>query len=94
MFAVTGGSISSTRRWRVGAGVVAAVLGRPSLWWTAARVVRRLVPTRWWTRPPFLPAPSRAYLRFRKEAYYGDARAAFRADDVLKYLTWVREWRS
>ncbi len=91
---MTVGSISSAGRWRVGAGVVVAVLRRPSLWWSAVRVVRRVIPTRWWTRPPFLPVPSRAYLRFRKEAYYGDARAPFRADDVLKYLTWVRAWRS
>jgi hypothetical protein len=75
-------------------GVAAVVLARPHLWWTAVRVVGRLVPTRWWTRAPFLPVPSRAYLRFRKEAYYGDPQAPFRPADVLKYLAWVRAWRS
>jgi hypothetical protein len=84
----------SPRRWRHGTAVVVAVLARPSLWWTALRVARGVIPRRWWARPPFLPIPSRAYLRFRKEAYYGDPRAPFRAADVLKYLMWVRVWKS
>lgn len=74
--------------------VLVAVLGRPRLWWTALVVARRLTPRRWWTRAPFLPVPSRAYLRFRKEAYYGDVQTPFRPDDVLKYLSWVRTWNS
>ena len=81
-------------RGRQGILVLAAVLGRPRLWWTALVVARRLTPRRWWTRAPFLPVPSRAYLRFRKEAYYGDAQTPFRPDDVLKYLSWVRTWNS
>lgn len=81
-------------RGRHGVLVLVAVLGRPRLWWTALVVVRRLTPRRWWTRAPFLPVPSRAYLRFRKETYYGDAQTPFRPDDVLKYLSWVRTWNS
>lgn len=81
-------------RWRQGTLVLVAILGRPRLWWTALIVARRLVPRRWWSRSPFLPVPSRAYLRFRKEAYYGDAQTPFRPDDVLKYLSWVRTWNS
>lgn len=85
---------SRAERWRDVAGVVTAVLTRPFLWSTAVMVACRLVPMRWWTRPPFLPLPSRAYVRFRKEAYYGDPQASFRPADVLKYLMWVRSWRS
>lgn len=81
-------------RWRNNGQVVSAVLARPGLWWTAAVVVVRLVPRRWWARPPFLPVPSRAYLRFRKEAYYGDSQTPFAPADVLKYLSWVRSWNS
>lgn len=73
--------------------VVVAVVSRPRLWWTAVVVAVRMVPRRWWTRAPFLPVPSPAYVRFRKEAYYGDPDAPFRPDDVLKYLTWVRDLR-
>ena len=85
---------SQPGRWRNTVGVVTAVVTRPWLWPAAAVVVWRLVPTRWWARPPFLPVPSRAYIRFRKEAYYGDSQTSFRPADVLRYLSWVRTWRS
>ena len=81
-------------RWRNLRRVAVAILVKPSLWWTAVVVVVRLVPRRWWARPPFLPVPSRSYLRFRKEAYYGDSQTPFAPADVLKYLSWVRSWNS
>lgn len=74
--------------------IASALVRRPALWWTALVVVKRLVPRRWWTRRPFLPLPPRDYVRFRKEAYYGDPLAPFETDDVLKYLSWVRAWNS
>lgn len=73
------------------AGIVAV---HPSIWPTAVVVARRMVPTRWWSRPPFLPLPSRDYLRFRRETYYGSGTAPFEPQDVLKYLRWVRTWDS
>jgi hypothetical protein len=82
--------MSVRETWRI----ASALVRRPSLWWTAIVVARRLVPRRWWTRRPFLPLPPRDYVRFRKEAYYGDPLAPFEADDVLKYLSWVRGWNS
>ena len=85
---------SRAGRWRNAVGVVTAVAARPRLWPAAVTVAWRLIPTRWWARPPFLPLPSRAYVRFRKEAYYGDSQTSFRPADVLKYLSWVRSWRS
>ena len=74
--------------------VLVAIVGRPHLWLTALIVARRMIPDRWWSRRPFLPIPSRAYLRFRKEAYYGDAQTPFAPADVLRYLSWVRAWKS
>lgn len=72
--------------------IIAAILYSPSLWPTALRVARRLLPVRWWSTRPYLPVPSRAYLRFRLETYYGSETAHFAPEDVLKYLRWVREW--
>jgi hypothetical protein len=68
---------------------VVAVARRPRLWFPAIRQFLRAVPSRWWNRPPFLPLPDRAYLRFRFETAYG-ARGAPRVADVVRYLEWCR----
>jgi hypothetical protein len=78
------------------AGMVAAVLVRPWLWWTALRQLGRLAPPRWWRRAPFLPLPTPAYLRFRMETQYGASGAAGAdgpagARDLITYLEWCRE---
>jgi hypothetical protein len=86
---------------RVVMRVLMVVLARPTLWWVALRVGGRIVRSNWWRRPPFLPVPSRSYIRFRLETQYGTigsrelgAMAHTVAGDVLKYLRWVREWES
>jgi hypothetical protein len=69
-----------------------AVAVRPVLWTTALRQWGRMVPRRWWTRPPFLPVPDRAYIRFRMETAYGASSPhGGRADDLLAYLRWCRD---
>jgi hypothetical protein len=70
---------------------ISAVLRRPHLWFTAIRQLFRAVPRRWWTRPPFLPVPDRAYVRFRFETAYGDDLP--RVTDVVRYLEWCRGGR-
>lgn len=70
---------------------MAAVLRRPGLWPTAAAQVRRLTPTAWWRRPPFLPVPDRAWLRHRLVVAEGDPRAVPPADEVVAYLEWCRD---
>jgi len=71
--------------------VVGAVVRRPGLWPTAARQAVRLVPARWWARPPFLPVPDRRYLRFRMVTQYGaDGEVRAEPRDVLSYLAWCR----
>jgi hypothetical protein len=60
------------------------------LWPTAARAAVRAARPRWWRRPPFVPVPDRAYLRWRLETQYG-ADGAPSADDLVTYLRWVRE---
>lgn len=62
---------------------------RPGLWPTAVRLGARAVPAAWYRRPPFLPVPDAAYLRFRLETQYGTAGAPTAAD-VVAYLEWCR----
>jgi hypothetical protein len=45
-----------------------ALLARPTLWPTAAR----LAPPGWWRRWPPRPLPPAEYVRFRTQTMYGD----------------------
>jgi hypothetical protein len=73
--------------------VIAAVVAHPRLWPTAVRQGSRLVPNRWWTRAPYLPVPSRSYVRFRLLTQYGETPHRPEPDDVLNYLRWCRDWQ-
>lgn len=74
------------------------VLVRPGLWTVAVRQWFVLARSGWWRRPPFLPVPDPAYLRFRLQTMYGGdpaagaTAAAFSADDLVAYLQWCRSW--
>jgi len=72
---------------------VVVVLRHPSLWTTALRQGRRLVPSQWWTRAPYLPLPSQSYLEFRFVTQYGDISHRPEPEDVLNYLRWCRDWQ-
>jgi hypothetical protein len=63
---------------------------RPGLWPTALRQAMRLTRPGWWRRPPFLPTPDRAYLRFRLDTQYGSDHPMV-AGDVVRYLEWCRD---
>ena len=71
-----------------------AVLARPSLWPIALVELAALAPRGWWRRPPFLPAPDRAYLRFRMQTMYGDPDHDPEPADVVTYLKWCRGYRA
>lgn len=71
------------------AAAVRAVLARPRLWPAALRQVRVLVPPGWWRRPPFVPLPSRDWLRFRMTTAYGDPDAPVDVEDLLVWLAWT-----
>ena len=77
-------------RWLVAAA--GAVLVRPSLWFTALRQLFVLARPGWWRRPPFLPVPDDAYLRFRLQTAYGDPTREPDPADVITYLHWCRTW--
>ena len=59
---------------------------------TAAALVRvgwRFRARDWYRRFPFLPLPSRDYMRWRMYTAYGDERAVPPADDVVRYARWA-----
>ena len=68
-----------------------AVLARPSLWAVGAVQLFRLASPGWWRRWPPLPAPDRAYLRFRLQTAYGDPEHEPEPADVVSYLRWCRK---
>lgn len=72
---------------------LAIVLPHPSLWRIGVHQARVLAGPGWWRRPPFLPLPDPAYLRFRMETAYGGAGDQQpRPDDLLTYLRWCRDF--
>jgi hypothetical protein len=89
----------------LGRTVLRAVLARPGLWWVACQTLRRLAPSHWWKRWPFLPLPDPSYWDFRLATAYGGetsggvpgkvtASAATTrgpsSDDVVAFLNWCR----
>ena len=47
----------------------------------------------WYRRPPFLPLPSRTYLRWRMDTAYGDPDARPPADETERFLGWSTDMR-
>lgn len=48
----------------------------------------------WYRRPPFLPLPSRAYMRWRLDTAYGDPEATPSPEELERYLVWTARMRS
>ncbi|MEE8193584.1 MAG: hypothetical protein V3T74_12630 [Gemmatimonadales bacterium] len=44
----------------------------------------------WYRRPPFLPLPSREYIRWRMHTAYGDEEAVPPPEDVVRFARWRR----
>jgi hypothetical protein len=53
----------------------------------------RLAPSQWWARAPFLPIPTREYVKFRSQTQYGGQAMPIKPEDVLSYLNWLRDFR-
>ena len=47
----------------------------------------------WYRRPPFLPLPPDAYLRWRMETAYGDADSEPPLEDLARFLRWASRMR-
>ena len=75
-----------------GVRMVTAIARRPRLWSTAVRQARKLTPTGWWRRRPFLPVPAKDYVAFRIVTQYGEIGRSPSPEDVVDYLAWCQEW--
>lgn len=64
-------------------------LRRPALAVDLLRVLWRFRSRHWYRRPPFLPLPSRDYVRWRMHTAYGDYDAVPPAEDIVRYARWA-----
>ena len=64
-------------------------LRRPTLAADLLRVLWRFRSRHWYRRPPFLPLPSRDYVRWRMHTAYGDYDAVPPAEDIVRYARWA-----
>jgi hypothetical protein len=62
---------------------------RPPLAAALVRVGWRFRSRTWYRRFPFLPLPSRDYVRWRMHTAYGSYDAVPSADDVERYARWA-----
>ena len=67
----------------------AATLRRPSLAVDLLRVAWRFRARGWYARFPFLPLPSRPYMRWRMVTAYGDPDIVPPAEDIIRYARWA-----
>lgn len=70
-----------------------ALLRRPDLWRTAARVARVHAPTGWWRRKPYLPIPDDGWMDFRFETAFADVDGRPEPVQFIEYLEWCRSWK-
>jgi hypothetical protein len=55
------------------------------------RVAWRFRSRHWYRQFPFLPLPSRTYLRWRMHTAYGDDDAVPPAEDIVRYARWATQ---
>ncbi len=53
------------------------------------RVAWRFRRRGWWRRAPFLPLPSRDYVRWRMHTAYGEGDVVPPAEDLERYARWA-----
>lgn len=74
---------------RLGLALAARAAVRPRLAADLLRVAWRFRVRGWWHRFPFLPMPSRPYVRWRMHTAYGDHDAVPPAEDIVRYARWA-----
>ena len=74
---------------RLSVSLAGRALREPPLAISLLRVAWRFRVRHWYRRFPFLPLPSRTYLRWRMYTAYGDYDAVPPVDDVVRYTKWA-----
>jgi hypothetical protein len=64
-------------------------LRHPTLAVDLVRVSWRFRNRHWYRRPPFLPVPDRAYVRWRMDTAYGSPDAVPSVRDAERYVRWA-----
>lgn len=72
---------------------VLLALKRPRLWPALVSAAWAFRPRDWYRRAPFLPLPSKSYMRWRLETAYGDPEAVPPADEIERFVTWSADMR-
>ena len=85
----TGTEITSVRWFSLVLVLAARGLVNPLTGMALLRIGWRFRRRGWWHRPPFLPLPARAYVRWRMHTAYGDHNAVPPASDVIRYARWA-----
>ncbi len=68
-------------------------LRRPRLWPALLSAAWAFRPKDWYRKAPFLPLPSKAYMRWRLETAYGEPDAVPPADEIARFVTWSADMR-
>ncbi len=74
-------------------GLVKVAMRRPWLIPAMLATAWAFRANRWYRRLPFLPIPSKAYMRWRMETAYGDGSAVVPSGDLERYLRWGSDMR-
>ena len=74
---------------RLALSLVGRSLRNPAVGLALVRVGWRFRRRGWYRRFPFVPLPSREYLRWRMHTAYGRDDAVPPADDVIRYARWA-----
>ena len=69
--------------------LAARAVVNPALAADLLRVAWRFRTRGWYRRFPFLPIPSRKYVRWRMHTAYGDYNTVPPVEDVVRYARWV-----
>lgn len=72
---------------------VLLALKRPGLWPALLSAAWAFRARGWYRRAPFLPLPSREYMRWRLETAYGDPEAVPPENEIVRFVTWSAEMR-
>ena len=75
------------------AGLVKLAIQRPWLIPVMLRTAWAFRANRWYRRPPFLPLPSKAYMKWRMETAYGVGITVFTLEELERYLRWGSDMR-
>ncbi len=71
------------------ATLTARSIRHPADAWNLLRVLWRFRRRGWYRRFPFLPIPSRTYVRWRMYTAYGSEAIAPPAEDLVRYARWA-----